>query len=118
MTQLAHLSEGSNTIRGGTRGVTRVAAAAIAPVLALLASQLHLLHLLIIGGAAGSAGLSFMAAYPSLRRVMLVVSLLSAGFGLFRVWRRHQSRAAWLLAGVSATLTVALVAWSVVQFGP
>ena len=104
---------------GSTTGsATGIVASIASPLLALLASQHHLLHMLVIGAAMGGAGMSFMAAYHSLRRAMLVISLSAATFGVYRVWRRPGGFAARLMAGLSFALTAVLVTWSVAQFGP
>ncbi|HXI18285.1 MAG TPA: hypothetical protein VNM48_18120 [Chloroflexota bacterium] len=100
-----------------TRSAAEIAAAVIAPLMALLASQHHLVHMVVIGAATGSAGMSLMAAYPSLRRMMLAISLILASLGLLRIWRSRSTFAAWLATGLSTVLTVALAAWSVGQFG-
>ena len=86
-------------------------------VLAFLASQHHTLHMLILSFGMGTAGMSFMAMYPDVRRGMLAISLLAAGFAGYQVTSGGRPR--WMRVGhaFSAIGTLLLVGWSLIQFG-
>ena len=47
-----------------------------AMVLAFLASQHHTLHMLLLAAGLGGASMSLMTAFPLVRRVMLVMTLV------------------------------------------
>ena len=108
--------ESTPNVAGLRRG--RDVLAAVGPVvLAFLASQHHTLHMLILSLGLGTAGMSSMAMYPDIRRGMLVVSMLAAGLAAYQATRRGRPR--WMRLGhlVSATVTLLLVGWSLLQFG-
>jgi hypothetical protein len=86
-------------------------------VLAFLASQHHTLHMLILGLGAGSAGMSFMTMYPTIRRLMLVLSLIMVVITVNQIRGKDRPRSVRLMGAVSAVLTLGLVGWSVWQFG-
>jgi len=86
-------------------------------VLAFLAGQHHSLHMLLLTFGVGTAGMSFLTMYPDIRRVMLAVSLVVAGWLAYRASRPGRPRAVRLTQGVSVLTTLALVAWSVSEFG-
>ena len=86
-------------------------------LVAFLASQHHLIHMLILLIPFGSAGMSFMSAFPLLRRGMLLMSLVMVGVTLWQMWRGRDHRSMMVLGGVSVALTVGLILWSVAQFG-
>lgn len=92
---------------------------AAAPVLlAFLASQHHALHMLILTIGVGTAGIAFMSAYPTVRRVMLGVSLLVAGVAAYRATRPGRPRAMRLTHALSVATTLLLVGWSLNEYGP
>ena len=108
--------ESTRDVAGLRRG--REVLTAVGPVvLAFLASQHHTLHILILSLGLGTAGMSFMAMYPDVRRGMLVVSLLAAGLAVYQATRRGHPH--WMRLGhvLSATVTLLLVGWSILQFG-
>ena len=108
---------GSTPNVAGLRRGREVLAAVGPVVLVFLASQHHTLHMLILSLGLGTASMSFMAMYPDIRRGMLVVSLLTAGIAAYQATRRGRSQ--WMRLGhvVSATVTLLLVGWSLLQFG-
>ena len=102
----------------GGRRRARAVLTSVGPVLlAFLASQHHTLHMLILGLGVGTAGMSFMAMYPDIRRGMLVVSLLAAGFAAYQATQRCRPR--WMRLGhaLSVAITLVLIGWSLAQFG-
>lgn len=107
----------STPAAGGLRRGQEVLTSVGPVVLAFLASQHHTLHMLILSLGVGTAGMSFMAMYPDIRRGMLVVSLLAAGFAAYQATRRGQPRWMRLVHVLSVTSTLILVGWSLVQFG-
>ena len=86
-------------------------------IVAFLASQHHLLHMLILLITFGSAGMSFMSAFPLLRRGMLLMSLVMVGVTLWLIWRGRDHRSMMIFGGVSVALTFGLTLWSIAQFG-
>ena len=85
-------------------------------IVAFLASQHHSLHMLVMLGL-GGAGMSFMTAYPMLRRVMLIVALAMAGVTTYLLIRHRPPLAQRALNLISIVLTLGLLIWSISQFG-
>lgn len=85
--------------------------------LAFLATQHHNLHMLLVAMGMGSAGMGLMTNFPLIRRLMLAVSLVMAGTTLYGLWRHQRPVRMRIAGGVSAAVSLALVAWSVYQFG-
>jgi hypothetical protein len=85
--------------------------------LAFLASQHHSLHMLMFSLGAGTAGMSFMTMYPTLRRLMLLLSVVMLGVTVFRTLPPGRPKAMRVMGAVSGLLTLALIGWSVYQFG-
>lgn len=81
-------------------------------VLAFLAGQHHNLHMLMLTMGAGSAGMSFVTAYPSLRWAMILLSVLMAGFTLYRIWPPERPRPMRITGAISVALTLILVGWN------
>ncbi|HLZ27480.1 MAG TPA: hypothetical protein VKV73_09180 [Chloroflexota bacterium] len=73
--------------------------------------------MLLLTFGVGTAGMSFLTMYPDIRRVMLAVSLVVAGWLAYRASRPGRPRAERVTQGVSVLTTLALVAWSVSEFG-
>lgn len=86
-------------------------------LLAFLASQHHTLHMLLMALGAGGASMSFMAMFPMVRRAMLILALLMIGWTIRQLYRQQQPKAMRLMGSLSAVVSLALVAWSVYQFG-
>lgn len=86
-------------------------------LLAFLAGQHHALHMAILTLIAGTAGATFMTASPNVRRVMLGVSVLTALVAAYRASRPGRPRAMRLTHALSVVTTVALVVWSIAEFG-
>jgi hypothetical protein len=86
-------------------------------LLAFLASQHHTLHMLLFTLGMGSAGMGFMNQFPVLRRAMLLMSLMMTGWTVYRLWRRQRPTGMRIFGALSAALSLALIGWSVYQFG-
>jgi hypothetical protein len=86
-------------------------------IVAFLASQHHLIHMLILLVTFGTAGMSFMSAFPLLRRGMVLMSLVMVGVTLWQMWHWRRNRSMAILGGISVALTLGLILWSVTQFG-
>jgi hypothetical protein len=86
-------------------------------MVAFLASQHHLLHMLIFLVTFGTAGVSFMSAFPLLRRGMVLMSLVMVGVTLWQMWRWRCKRSMAVFGGISVALTLSLIMWSIAQFG-
>ncbi len=85
-------------------------------IVAFLASQHHLIHMLILLVTFGTAGMSFMSAFPLLRRGMMLMSLVMMGITFWQVWHWRQNRSMVVLGGISVALTLGLLLWSIAQF--
>ncbi len=86
-------------------------------VLALLASQHHNLHMLILAFGLGGAGMTFMQAYPGIRRVMLLVSMGMVALNVLSLRHTSMTPAMRVLVGGFTLLTLGLIVWSLLQFG-
>jgi hypothetical protein len=88
-------------------------------IVAFLASQhsLHMLLMLGLSGASMGAGTSFVTAYPTLRRVMLLVALVMAGGTAYLLVRHRPPLARRVMNVLSIILTLGLFIWSISQFG-
>jgi hypothetical protein len=86
-------------------------------LLAFLATQHHNLHMFLFAIGMGGAGMSFMAAFPVVRQIMLIMSLAMVGLMLY--WARDSRRptSMRIVNVVSIVVTLGLVGWSVSQFG-
>jgi hypothetical protein len=102
-------------IRKGTLKESIISIGSI--LLAFLASQHHTLHMLLLVFGVGSAEMAFMTTYPLLRRGMLLLALVSAGFTVYQLWRRRQTPFMRVFGGISVALTLGIVIWSILQFG-
>ena len=65
----------------------------------------------------GGAGASSMTMFPLVRRVMLLMSLAMVPLMVYRALDARSSTAMRLVNAVSVLVTLALVTWSVWQFG-
>ena len=88
-------------------------------IVAFLAGQ-HALHMLLMLGLAGAsmdAGMSFMTAYPTVRRVMLLMAVVMAGITAYLLVRHRPPLGRQVVNVLSIVLTVGIVIWSISQFG-
>jgi len=86
--------------------------------LAFLASQHHNLHMVLLTLGLGGSGMTFMQVYPGLRRGMLLASLTLVAVNL-RSLQRHSATSAMRAVVVgSSALTVGVIVWSLIRFGP
>jgi len=88
-----------------------------AVALAFLASQHHTLHMLLLAIGLGGAGMSFMATFPLVRRVMLLMSLAMVAVIGYQVRDAKRPASMRITATISIIVTVGLVVWSIIQFG-
>ena len=86
-------------------------------LLAVLASQHHNLHMILLAFGLGGAGMTFVQAYPGIRRVMLLLSLGMVALNLLSLRRRQMTVAMRVMVGFFTLLTLALVVWSFTRFG-
>jgi hypothetical protein len=89
----------------------------IAVVLAFLASQHHNLHMLLLAIGLGGAGMTFMATFPLVRRVMLLMSLAMVAAMGYQARDAKRPTSMRITAAISIVVTVGLVVWSIIQFG-
>ena len=102
------------TTARGTRGTLwSVASVAVA----FLVSQHHTLHMLLLTVGVGGAGASFLTTFPTVRRLMLLLSVAMAGVTLYQHWRHRPPLAVRALGLVSAALTFGLLIWSIGTYG-
>ena len=85
-------------------------------IVAFLASQHHSLHMLLMLGL-GGAGMSVMTTDPTVRRVMLLLSLVMAGVTAYLLVRHRPPLTRRIVNLLSIVLTLGLLIWSVSQFG-
>ena len=88
-----------------------------AMVLAFLASQHHTLHMLLLAAGLGGASMSLMTAFPLVRRVMLVMTLVMVVVMAYQMRAAKRSKSVRVMNAASIVVTLGLVAWSVAQFG-
>jgi hypothetical protein len=88
-----------------------------AALLAFLASQHHNLHMLLVTFGLGGAGMTFIQAYPSVRRAMLLISLGMVVVNLRTLRRPRMTVALRWLTLAFTVLTLGLVAYSIASFG-
>jgi hypothetical protein len=109
----------------GTAGTTATAARGVRGTLwsvpsvavAFLASQHHALHMLLLTVGVGGAGASFLTMFPTVRRLMLLLSLVMVGVTLYQHWRHWPPLAVRALGLVSAALTFGLLVWLIGTYG-
>ena len=99
------------------RGVRGTAWSIISVAVAFLASQHHALHMLLLTVGVGGAGASFLTTFPTVRRLMLMLSLVMVGVTLYQHWRHRPPLAVRTLGLVSAALTFGLLVWSIGTYG-
>ena len=88
-----------------------------AMVLAFLASQHHTLHMLLLAAGLGGASMSLMTAFPLVRRVMLVMTLVMVVVMAYQMRAAKRPKSVRVMNAASIVVTLGLVAWSVAQFG-
>jgi hypothetical protein len=114
-------NRGNNDPASGCRGETNLrkgtAGAFGAAFLAFMATQHHNVHMALFTiGLGGFAG-SFMTENPTLRRAMLAMSAAMIGVILYRGWRHRPTGAQRVVAAASAAFAIAVLLWSISQFG-
>ena len=110
---------GAPAVRLATgEGVKKQGVASIGGMaLAFLAGQHHNLHLALLTLGLGGSGMTFMEVYPSIRRGMLVMSLVVVAVNLRSVRRAPATFAMRALIVGSSGLTLGVIAWSLLRFG-
>jgi hypothetical protein len=88
-----------------------------AMMLAFLASQHHNLHMLLFSIGLGGAGMSFMTAFPLLRRAMLLMSLAMIAVIGYQMRDAKRPRSMRITGAISIVVTLGLAGWSIMQFG-
>lgn len=101
------------------RGIVRKQGATSfgAILLAFLATQHHNLHMFLFAIGMGGAGMSFMTAFPVVRRIMLTMSLAMVGVMLYWALDSRRPVLMRIVNLASIVVTLGLVGWSVSQFG-
>jgi hypothetical protein len=88
-----------------------------AMVLAFLASQHHALHMLLLAVGLGGASGSLMTAVPLVRRVMLAMTLVMVMVMAYQLRDVRRPKSLRIMNSVSIVVSLALMAWSIWQFG-
>ena len=88
-----------------------------AVVLAFLAGQHHNLHMLLLALGLGSAGMTFIQAYPVIRRGMLLLSLAMVVLNVRSLGRRTMSPGMRVAVVVFNALALGAIVWSLRTFG-
>jgi len=86
-------------------------------VLAFLASQHHTVMMLLLALGLGNAAAGSMTAVPTVRRVMLAVSLVMVSAIGYRMCHPGRPRSTRVVGAVSIVATVAITAWTVARYG-
>ena len=88
-------------------------------IVAFLASQrlLHVLRMLGLGEASNAAGVSFLTAYPTTHRVILLIVLVMAGVAASLPFRHRPPLAQGVINVLSIVVTFGLLLWSISQYG-
>jgi hypothetical protein len=94
----------------------RIAAIA-AVVLAFLASQHHTIMMTLFAFGLSNTAMSFMTAAPLVRDAMLGMSLVMIAVVAWQIKDKRRPRSVRVTGAVSIVATLALAAWSIVQFG-
>ncbi len=110
-------AETGGTTATTARGVRGTAWSIVSVVVAFLASQHHALHMLLLTVGVGGAGASFMTMFPTVRRLMLLLSLAMVGVTLYQHWRHRPPPAVRALGLASAALTFGLLVWTIGTYG-
>ena len=112
-----HRAPGTAETTAAARGVRGTLWSVVSVVVAFLASQHHTLHMLLLTVGVGGAGASFLTMFPTVRRLMLLLSLVMVGVTLYQHWRHRPPLAVRALGLVSAALTFGLLVWSIGTYG-
>ena len=99
------------------RGARGTAWSLVSVAVAFLASHHHTLHMLLLTAGVGGAGAGFLTMFPTVRRLLLLLSLVMAGVTLYQHWRHRPPLAVRALGLVSAALTFGLLVWSIGTYG-
>jgi hypothetical protein len=94
----------------------RIAAIA-AVVLAFLASQHHTIMMTLLALGLSNTAMSFMTAAPLVRDAMLGMSLVMIAVVAWQIKDMRRPRSFRVTGAVSIVATLALAAWSIIQFG-
>lgn len=94
----------------------RIAAIA-AVVLAFLASQHHTIMMTLFAFGLSNTAMSFMTAAPLIRDAMLGMSLVMIAVVAWQIKDKRRPRSVRITGVVSIVATLALAAWSIIQFG-
>lgn len=89
------------------------------PLLSILANLHHfmgtLMRVMLLMG--GTGMMSGMQIPPWVRRGLLVMALLAAGFTVYHMLSRKQTRWMLLFSGGSVLFTAGMIIWSIATFG-
>ncbi len=88
-----------------------------APLLAFLASQHHTIMMGLFAFGLSDTAMSFMTAAPLVRDAMLGMSLAMVAVVAWQIKDRRRPRPMRVAGAVSILVTLALAAWSIIQFG-
>lgn len=88
-----------------------------AMVLALLASQHHNFMMLLLAFGLSDAAMSFMAAAPTVRDVMLGLSLAMIAVIAWQIRDAERPRSMRIMGAMSIVATIGLSTWSIIRFG-
>lgn len=88
-----------------------------APLLAFLASQHHTIMMGLFAFGLSDTAMSFMTAAPLVRDAMLGMSLAMVAVVAWQIKDRRRPRPMRVAGALSIVVTLALAAWSIIQFG-
>ena len=114
-TPIQHSQKVGNPSKASGSLKERVAAIG-SPLLSVLASQHHLLGALMMLLIGGTGMMSVMQNLPWIRRGLLVIAFLAAGFTLSRMLSRKQGRWMLLFGSGSLLFTSGMIIWSIATF--